>query len=128
MPDTTIARQTRSANAQRSRFLLAEWRDAQKPALDKIIDGALDLLHALDAARVGLMLADDIKAVDAFACDTAGQTIDLLNRLLATQRRELDDCGGDEDDMRLDLSALEDEHMGWETRWNARRPAALKVL
>jgi hypothetical protein len=128
MPDTTIARQTRSANAQRVRHLLNEWDDTQKPALDRIIDRALDLLHALDMARVDLMLADDIAKVDSFACDTAGQTIDLLNTLLATQRRELDACGGDEDDMRLDLSALEDEHMGWETRWNARRPATLKVL
>lgn len=126
MPDTTIARQTRSANAQRERHLLNEWDDTQKPALDRIIDRALDLLHALDMARADLMLADDIAKVDAFACDTSGQVIDLLNQLLATQRREMDDCGGDEDDMRIDLSALDDERKGWSTRWNARKP--VKVL
>lgn len=119
--ETYLARQTRAADARRSRDLINTWDDAQKPALDRIIDAALDYLHALDMARVDLMRAPDIKALDGVACDTAGRTIDLLRQLQATQARELDDVGGDLDQMRLDLSALEDEHAGWEARWDARR-------
>ncbi len=112
-----------AANQQRARHLLNEWDDTQKPALDKIVDGALALLHALDMARDELMLAADVAKVDAFACDTAGQAIDLVNLLIATQRRELDDCGGDPDEMSVCLNTLEDEYKRWSVRWNARKEA-----
>lgn len=121
--ETYLSRQQRAAAARRARFLIEEWEEVQKPTLEQIERAALGLLHALGEVRVDLMRADDIAAVDALACDTAGRTIDLLDDLLGTQRRELDDCGGDVEDMRLDLSMLNEEHARWELRWNARRPA-----
>jgi len=121
--ETYLARQTRAANAQRARFLLDEWDDAQKPALERIEEAAFFFLHALEMVRTDLMRAKDVEAVDALACDTAGRTIDLLHDLLGTQRRELDDCNGNVEEMRLDLSVLEEERAVWEARWAARRPA-----
>lgn len=120
--ETYLARQTRAANVQRSKFLTDEWDDTVKPALEQIEKAALGFLHALDMARSEMMRADDIAALDALACDTAGGTIDVINHLIGTQRRELDDHDGDVEQMRLDLSVIEDEHKTWNARWEARRP------
>ena len=119
--ETYTTRQTRAANAMRSRHLIAGWEDAQKPGLDRVIDAALALSRALDGTRYDLMRAKDIEALDAYACDTTGQAIDLLNSLLGTQRAELVDCDGDTDRMRLDISSIEEEHRIWEARWAARK-------
>ena len=121
--ETYLARQQRAANAQRARYLLDEWDDVQRPALERIERAALGLLHALGEVRVDLLRAGDIATLDALACDTAGRTIDMLNDLLGTQRGELDECNGNVEDMRLDLSVLEEEHAAWEARWSARRTA-----
>lgn len=120
--ETYLARQQRAANAQRARFLIEEWHDTAKPALDRIELAALAFLDALGDLRLDLLRATDIQALDGLACDTAGQTIDLLNGLAAAQRRELDDHGGDPNEMTLDLSELEASHRVWERRWDARRP------
>ncbi len=122
MSETYLARQTRRSNDQRARFLIDGWDDTTKPALDRIEAATLTYLHVLEMARAELMRADDVAAIDALACDTAGGTMDVINHLLATQRRELDDIGGNPDEMRLDLSALEEAHATLEKRWDARKP------
>ena len=111
-------------NRNRARLIENEWDDTQKPALERIERATMDFLHALDMARTDLMLAKDIKAVDALACDTAAGTITLLNQLHTTQKRELDDCGTEPDTLTLDLSCLKEEHATWEARWDARKAVA----
>lgn len=125
MPDTYTSRQAHAANRKRAAYLLDEWDDTAKPALERIEAAALAFLHSLDMARVDLLLAKDIEKVDALACDTAGQTLDLIADLAATARREIEDCDGDVEEMRLDLSLLEDEHAKWSARWAARKPTPL---
>lgn len=118
----TFATQTRRHNTQRIRFLREEWNDCQKPALDRIETAARTFLAALDGIRPGLNLAKDIEAVDALACDTGGRTLDLIAALTASQRREMDDAGGEPDEMQIVTEVLEEEHRMWEARWSARRP------
>jgi hypothetical protein len=126
--ETYTSRQARAANRRRSTYLLDEWDNAAKPALGRIEAAALAFLHSLDMTRADLLRAKDIEKVDALACDTAGQVLDLIADLAATARREIEDCDGDVEEMRLDLSLLEDEHKKWAVRWDARKPACAKVL
>mgnify|MGYP003528554083 FL=1 len=120
--ETYTARQKRASDAQRQSHLINDWYDTQKPAMEKIADATLDLLHALDMARLDLMMAADVAKVDAFACDVSGQALDLLSDLIGTQQRKLGECGGREDSLHLELSALNDEHKGWAVRWAFRKP------
>lgn len=119
MPDTTFT----THHAQRRNHLLAEWDDVHKPALDWIETTACAFLHALDQARADLTFAADIKLIDAMGCDFGGLTLDLIASLAGTQRKELDDCGGDVEQMRIVTDVLEEEHALWTRRWNARRAA-----
>lgn len=123
--ETYTSRQAHAANRKRAAYLLDEWDDTQKPALERIEAAALAFLHSLDMARTDLLLAKDIEKVDALACDTAGQTLDLISDLMGTARRELEDHNGDVEEMRLDLSTLEEEHKKWAVRWDARKKEPL---
>lgn len=114
---TTLVR----ANAHRARHLLATWQDDTKPALGQLEEATRAFLAALNNTRSELMWADDVKKVDALACDTASAVLDLLSDLTGSLRRELDDAGGDTDDMTLSVSVLSDERVEWEKRWRARR-------
>ena len=120
MPDTYVS-QNRRANARQARHLLNEWDDVQKPALERVEKAARDFLHALDMARAEQMFADEVKAIDAFACDTANGALNLLGTLIDRQRRELSDVGGDADQMYLVRDVLETERDTWEARWAARK-------
>jgi hypothetical protein len=123
--ETYTSLQQHAGNRMRAGRLIEEWDDTQKPALERIKAAALAFLHSLDMARTDLLLAKDIEKVDSLACDTAGQTLDLIADLAGTARREIEDCDGDVEEMRLDLSLLKDEHAKWSVRWAARKPAPL---
>lgn len=110
-----------TASSIRRRFLLAEWDDAQRAALNRYIAATLATLSAMNDLRASYMFAREIERHDRYACDTAAAAIDFISDTVGTLQSRLDYEGGDSTDIVIDTSELCELHDYLKLRADARR-------
>ena len=113
--------QSDAADRRRANRLLEEWKDDQRPALQRMLAAAETLADAMDEYRGTLLMADEVTEHDLQAVDTLGGILDHRDNAVGSARKRLDEHGMKPELISLDTLELFQAHAKAKARADARR-------